>query len=80
MATIHASEVASHCNQDSCWVVIHDKVWDVTSMDVFSPAGLHIDSRHVQIFLMNTQEVHLSFFTMAVKMPQRPTEKYTVLS
>ena len=79
MATIHASEVANHCNQDSCWVVIHDKVWDVTSMGNF-PAELHIDSQHLQISSMNTLEVHPSFFTMAVKMLQRPTEKYTVLS
>ncbi|KAH8887605.1 glycolate oxidase [Thozetella sp. PMI_491] len=39
MATIHGAEVAKHGKQDSCWVVIHGKVWDVTSFLGEHPGG-----------------------------------------
>lgn len=29
---ISASEIAKHSTKDSCWIVLHGKVWDVTGM------------------------------------------------
>ncbi|KAI1860371.1 uncharacterized protein JN550_011523 [Neoarthrinium moseri] len=38
--TIEGSEVAKHCTRDSCWVVIHGKVWDVTNFLDEHPGGV----------------------------------------
>ncbi|KAH7313773.1 cytochrome b2 [Stachybotrys elegans] len=39
MALIHGAEVARHCSKESCWVVIHGKVWDVTDFMAEHPGG-----------------------------------------
>lgn len=30
MATISREEVSQHSSKDSCWLIIHDKIWDAT--------------------------------------------------
>jgi cytochrome b involved in lipid metabolism len=38
--------VASHCTQDSCWMVVDDKVYDLTDFLDFHPAGTEIMLEH----------------------------------
>ncbi|XP_060077085.1 cytochrome b5-like [Ylistrum balloti] len=40
------SEVADHCDIQSCWIVIHDKVYDVTQFIHEHPGGLEILLEH----------------------------------
>lgn len=35
-------EVASHCHVDSCWMVINDKVYDLTDFIEYHPGGYEI--------------------------------------
>ena len=35
-------EVASHCHVDSCWMIISDKVYDLTEFIEYHPGGYEI--------------------------------------
>jgi cytochrome b involved in lipid metabolism len=35
-------EVATHCHINSCWMVIMDKVYDLTDFNEFHPGGFEI--------------------------------------
>jgi len=35
-------EVAMHCTADSCWMIIFDKVYDLTDFNDFHPGGMEI--------------------------------------
>ncbi|XP_033754082.1 cytochrome b5-like [Pecten maximus] len=39
-------EVADHCDTESCWIVIHDKVYDVTHFIHEHPGGMEILLEH----------------------------------
>lgn len=39
-------EVASHCTEESCWMVVSDKVYDLTEFLDFHPAGVEIMLEH----------------------------------
>lgn len=39
-------DVASHCTEESCWMVINDRVYDVTDFLGFHPAGIEIMLEH----------------------------------
>lgn len=56
---ISAKELASHDGRNSCWVIIHGKVYDVTGMPVVLPQiTIYLDSKdHSQIFLTPTPGV-----------------------
>ncbi|KAI1340168.1 glycolate oxidase [Xylariaceae sp. FL0016] len=42
MASINGAEVARHNTKQDCWVVIHGKVWDVTSFIEEHPGGAEV--------------------------------------
>ena len=42
MALINGTEISKHRTQESCWIVIHDKVYDVTSFLPSHPGGANI--------------------------------------
>lgn len=35
-------EVALHCTADSCWMIVSDKVYDLTDFNEFHPGGMEI--------------------------------------
>lgn len=35
-------EVAMHCTSESCWMIVFDKVYDLTEFNDFHPGGLEI--------------------------------------
>ncbi len=39
-------DVASHCTEASCWMVINDHVYDVTEFLSLHPAGIEIMMEH----------------------------------
>lgn len=39
-------EVAEHCTEESCWLIAHGKVYDVTSWLPYHPAGIRSILRH----------------------------------
>ncbi|KAF4963186.1 hypothetical protein FSARC_8764 [Fusarium sarcochroum] len=59
MAVIHGKEVAKHCKRDSCWVVLHGLVWNVTDFIDEHPGGAGlILKRAGQDATSSYEEVH----------------------
>lgn len=43
---VSLAEVAAHCHWDDCWIVIYDRVYDITTFLTQHPAGMEILLEH----------------------------------